>query len=795
MLNQNTPESTSVNTTEGFNLKQTISIYAKQWKWFVLSCLICLTYAYFNIRYTTPQYVASAKIMLLDENDGNSPNAAFKDLSLFAKSEDARIEDEIHVVKSREFLKSLVKKLGINLTFYTQGRVYESELYKKTPIHVNFLASDSIIDKTHFNFYVDVISDSKFKYKISEDGESKLVSFGEIIPTSFGEMIITPKGDYVTSYIGKSIRVNLRPVAAIAESLKNRVNIMPTRESSKVLDVSLQDAIVDKAKDIINTLIVEYNKATVDQKNIKTRNTANFINERVELIASDLVNVDDSIVRFKTGNKITDVSSDAGQFLTASAETESQLNVSKTQMHILDYMNESLGVDSGSYEPINLNVGDPSLDALSMKYNEILTQRQSLLKSAGEKNATVQELNQSLNNIRHNLKSNIENSIQSLDIRINSLENQSSRINSRIYSVPGQERKLRSIERKQGVKESIYLFLLQKREEVTISLAATSPNSKIIDEAYSTNSPVSPNGRIIYIASLFIGLLVPFGFIYVKDLLDNKIHNKEDLEKTIQMGIPVLGEIPRLKGKKESVTVQKNDRSLLSESFRIIRTNFDYVSKGRNVKDYNNVIFVTSTINGEGKSFFSINMALTLANTNKSVLLIGADIRNPKTHLDLKAKADKKRSEIGLTEYLVDKTVLVGEGINTYDINGNEIDVMLSGKVPPNPAELLMNERMKPLFDTVSEQYDYVIVDTAPSMLVTDTLLFSKYAGHTIYVTRAGYTEKRLLNFAKELQTNGKLNGMAFVVNDVDQSNFGYGARYGYYGSTDKKSWFKKKKA
>src|SRR5690606_11255837 len=360
-----------------------------------------------------------------------------------------------------------------------------------------------------------------------------------------------------------------------------------------------------------------------------------------------------------------------------------------------------------------------------------------------------------------------DNSARSIRLKLSSLQNQSDKINSKIFAVPGQARKSRDIEREQGTKESLYLYLLQKREEATISLASTSPSVKVIDTAYTPQpGPVSPNKLIVYLASVIIGLSIPFSVIYVKDLLDNKIHNKEDLQHTVN-NITVLGEIPRIKAKKANSLVEKNDRSLLSESFRIIRTNFDYVKRGRNQKDYNNVVFVTSTINGEGKSFFSMNFALTLANTGKRVLLIGADIRNPKTPVEIKTQKKKNNIQVGLTEYLIDDSVIIGSAINTYEINGNQIDVLLSGKVPPNPAELLMSDRMKTLFDKVSSQYDYVIVDTAPAMLVTDTLLFSHYAGHTIYLTRADYTEKRILNFAKELHAENRLNGMMLVVNDV----------------------------
>ena len=380
-----------------------------------------------------------------------------------------------------------------------------------------------------------------------------------------------------------------------------------------------------------------------------------------------------------------------------------------------------------------------------------------------------------------------------LSVKINSLENQSNKLNSKIYSIPEQIRESRDIEREQSTKESLFLYLLQKREEATISLTSTSASAKIVDKAYiPLKVPVFPNKKLVYIAAIIFGLCIPFLIIYIVILLDDKIHNKEDLEKEIK-NISILGEIPRLKAKMIDNVINRNDRSILSESFRIIRTNFDYVSRGRDVSKYNNIIFVTSTINGEGKSFFSMNMALTMANTDKRVLLIGADIRNPKIHPSLNNDKNSSISKIGLTEYLVDKSILTGEAINTYELSGNKIDVMLSGKIPPNPAELLMSDRMKPLFDKVSDQYDYVIVDTAPAMLVTDTLLFSQFAGHTIYMTRAGYTEKRILTFAKELHANNKLNGMMLVVNDVDQSNFGYGAKYGY-GATVKKSWFKRSK-
>ncbi|MEP3836978.1 MAG: polysaccharide biosynthesis tyrosine autokinase [Algibacter sp.] len=781
-------ENLSNSNSEDFNLKKMLLTYLKQWKWFVFSCLVCLAATFFKLRYTTPQYSAVAKIMLIDDSDKSS--GALKDLALFSESEDAKVEDEIQVIKSRSFLRNIIKKLHLNVTYFAKGRIQELELYKKSPITLNFIEPDSIIDNVSFSFYAEIVSSTEFTYKVKEDGVSKKYTFGETIPTNFGGMIVTPKDGNLNDYMGSTIKVKISKLESLSESLKNRVIIAPSGKSSKVLSIILTDPVVEKAKDIINTLIDEYNKSTIDKKNEISNNTADFINERVELIAEDLVNVDNSIVRFKTGNKLTDVSTEAATFMQSSTINQQEMDQSKIELSLLNSMKSVLGDETEKYEPIpsNLGFGDATIGGLSTKYNELLQRRKTLLKSAGEQNPIVVELDQTLSSIRQNLTQSIDNSSNSLKIRINNLQNQSSRINSKILSVPGQESKLRSIERKQGIKEQLYLYLLQKREEAAISLTATSPSAKIIDEAYNSNGgPISPNKKIAYIAALFLGLAIPFGIIYVSSLLDTKIHNKEDLEKEIKH-IPVLGEIPKL-ASGDKLIVEKTDRSILSESFRIIRTNLDFVRRSKDVKDFNNVIFVTSTINNEGKSFFSLNLALTMANTNKKVLLVGGDIRNPQIFSAIE-KNSKDIKDRGLTEYLGDNTISIEESINHLNVNNIDIDVLLSGVVPPNPAELLMSDRLKQLFEEASSLYDYVIVDTAPAMLVTDTLLISKYAGHTAYITRADYTEKKILNFAKELHAENKLNNMMLVVNDVKQSNFGYGAKYGYYGAPKKKGFF-----
>ena len=789
-LNQN--EIISQKLSEEFNLQKVISTYTKQWKWFVLSLCLAIGVAYLYIRYITPEYEAFAKIKLLDDSE-NSVSAAFKDLSLFADKEYASVQDEIEAAKSRYILKNVVKRLNLNVQYFLQGRIHESELYDNIPFNINFIGSDSIIDKVNFSFYIEVLSEVNFVYKINEDDTSNKRTFGENISSYFGGMVITPKNTDVKDLIGKTIQVRISSVDNLVQYYKTSIDIYQIEKQSRILGVSLRDQVKSKAVDIINTLIDEYNKSSLEEKNIKSKKTAEFIAQRIDLIAKNLASVDNNVQNFKTGNKLTNISSEANSYIDFSAQSEQELSTSRNELNIINYLKKQVGDENTSFEPIPSNIGltDPSVGATVAKYNELLNIRQARLKSSSEKNPIIVNLDQELNTLRSSLRQSLNNSSKTIGIKIQNTENQLNRINSKIYAVPGQTRELRDIEREQGTMENLYMYLLTKKEEAAISLTATSPNAVLIDDAYGTPSPVFPNKKMIFIIASFLGLLIPFLFVYIKDLLDTKIHNKEDLEKEIK-NITVLGEIHRVSGKNKSL-IERNDRSILSESFRIIRTNFDYVKRGRDVEDYNNVVFVTSTIKNEGKSFFSLNTALTMANTDKRVLLIGADIRNPQIHSVLKNQVKSDVSKIGLTEYLVDKSILVGETINTYSINGIEIDILLSGKIPPNPAELLMSDRIKDLFDYASSQYDIVIVDTAPTMPVTDTLLISQYAGHTIYLTRADYTDKRVLNFAKDLYSENKLNGMMLVVNDVKQSNFGYGAKYGYYGTPEKKSFFRRK--
>ena len=785
----------SQNLSSEPGLKDYITNYTKHWKWFVLSVIVALAIAYVKLRYSVPEYAAQAKIQILDDKNSNSELSTFQDLGVMAGGTN-KVEDEIELINSRSNLIEVVKKLGLNVKITSLGKILDSEVYQNPPFKVNFIAKDSIINSSNFNFYLTISNETTFGFTLEEGNPIKPYSYGKNISTPIGDIVITPNVTDITAYRDRNYRVAITPVALVAQQYQSGIRVSPAAEYSNILNISLNDPIQKKAKDIINTLIETYNNnAIADRKAIADR-TSEFINDRITEIYSNLSAQDQTEEDYKAGRGITDIASQSSVNLTVSASSQQELQNTALQLDIASSMKDLVENQEG-YEilPSNVGLSDPTIANTTTRYNELVAERNRLLKSSNEKNPVIVNLDQQLEGLKRSMQSSLGSMTNNLGLQVNSLSSQLSKVNSRLYAAPKNQRALRDIGRKQETTESLYLYLLQKREESQISYASAKPKSKIIDQSYSVSSlPVSPNSKIVYMTFFLFGLIIPFSIIYANDLLDNKVHSKTGLEKLIR-DIPVLGELPKL-GKKEAKLVGKDDRSILAESLRIIRTNLDYMIKSKSKDGKGNLIYITSSVPGEGKTFLSSNLSMIFASTNKKVLLIGADIRNPKLYSFFKSKnidelgGSTRNRDTGLTEYLYDKDLNIKEITHSMLVHTNTIDVIYSGKIPPNPAELLMSSRMKELMEEVSGKYDYVIVDTAPLMVVTDTLLITEYADHIIYVTKAGVTEKKVLDFPVRLKQEGKLNGLSFVVNNVKVSNLGYGGSYGYgYGKSHKKWW------
>ncbi|MEP3374523.1 MAG: polysaccharide biosynthesis tyrosine autokinase [Maribacter dokdonensis] len=779
------------------NIGDLLKVYTRKWNWFLIGTTIAILLATVYLRYVTPQYAGQAKIHIIEEQNASSELAAFSDLDILGVGGKNKVEDEIEVLNSRSNFIEVIKQLKLNIRYNVIGNVKTSEVYRRRPFNINFIANDSIVYNSEFTFYVDIHDASNFGFNFLEDGPVKIYSYGKNIETPIGDIVLTPNSEYLKQYVGKRFLIEIIPVFKVAEAYQTNT-IITTGELSNIINIELIDAIPQKSLDILNGLIAEYNQNGIEDKKIIADRTSNFINERIKEISSELTSVDQDAQDFKTSKGVTDIASESNIALNLSAANRQELENARTQLNIASGMNQIISEENG-YDvlPANVGLADPSIANTTAKYNELALERKRLLKSADEQNPIIVNLDEQLAGLKGTIKSSLTGMERNLGMQVNNLSGQLSRINSKIYSAPGNSRQLRDIERQQQTTESLFLYLLQKREESQIAMASSAPKSKVIDHAYlKQQEPVKPKKVITYLVSLILGFLIPFGIIYSKDLLDTKVHNKNSLE-VITKDVPVLGELPRLT-KKDNKIIINDDRSVLAEALRIIRTNLDFLIRTKNAtnSNRNNIVFITSSTPGEGKTFVSTNLSMILASTNKKVLLVGADIRNPKLYSFFsgdsvdKLKTATRNKDAGLTEYLLDDSIQVKDIIRPMLVHHNTIDVIYSGKIPPNPAELLMSSKIEDMLSEVSEMYDYVIVDTAPMMVVSDTLLIAPYANHIIYVTRAGVTDEAAVKFPLGLRDEGKLKGISFVVNDVTLDELGYGGKYGYgYSKTTKKWW------
>ncbi|MFC2148443.1 GumC family protein [Bacteroidota bacterium] len=786
----------SLSNNNKFDYQELIGPYLKHSRWFVFSLLLLLAIAIIYIRYATPLYEVEGKIQIIEDASSTSQLSTFNDLGMLTEG-NALAEDEIEILGSRSNIMEVVKYLGLNTVIMAKGNIHDTEIYENPPFKINFLVPDSLVHLATGTFDIEILSETSFSFTDTEDLPAKNFSFGNTINSNVGEFVLIPNDPQMNRYVGRKYEILINPIGSVAQKYQLKIQIGLLDDQSNIVSISLQDAVEQKSIDIINTLIYIYNRNDIQDKKDMADKTSEFINDRIADIYGDLSSVDQTAEDFKEGRGITDVASQSNINLNVGAANRQELQNTTIQLNIAASMKDIVDNQNG-YEvlPSNIGLSDASIANTTARYNELVLERNRLLKSSNEKNPIIVNLDQQLKGLRRNLQSSLNSMANNLNLQVNNLSSQLSSINARIYAAPGNERALRDITRQQQTTEALYLYLLQKREESQITFASTAPKSKIIDRAYPTSEfPVSPKKPIILLASMILGILLPFSFIYVNQLLDNKVHNKVDLEKLVGT-IPVLAELPKL-SKKENTLVKSNERTVLAESLRILRTNLDYIIKSNKNSSKGNIIFITSSVPGEGKTFISSNLAMIFANTNKKVLLIGADIRNPKIYqfysgknVDKLGKPFRNKDNNGLTEYLVDSDIRARDIISSMLVYDHSIDIIYSGKIPPNPADLLMSDRMSELLEVVRHDYDYVIVDTAPLMVVSDTLLISEYADQIIYVTRAGVTELKVLDFPLKLYKEGKLKGLSFIVNDVKSSNLGYGGQYGYgYGKSVKKWW------
>ena len=769
----------SFDDDNSIDLKQEVSKFLRYWPWFVLALFIALISAYVYLRFAPRIYQTSAKMKILDESEGlELPTSAF-----VFKRVNINLENEIQILTSYLILEKVSKELNLNTSFYEEGTIQTAQIAQLPFSYEQIINPDSI--STGLAYSV-IVKEKNFEItNLNTDKTFKLSNNGlENSQYKLPFNLKLEKGSSLNRILGKKFIIKYGPLKSSALKLKSRIKVEPVGEQSDLLELSIKGESKELSELILNKLMDVFNNDGINDRQLVSKRTLEFIDERFVFLAEELDSIEIDRKDFKHQNNLVDFTADAELGLQQRTKSDEEVFKIETQIALAQLVQQALKADSGKgLLPSNIGIDNSGINGLISEYNLVILERDKLTGSgAGVNNPTVMLIESKIDDLRTNLTQSLNSYNQQLQVSQNQLKGRNRKFVGQVAQIPEKDRLLRAIERQQKIKESLYILLLQKREEAAINLAITEPSIKIVDNAISDSDPISPKSNIVYAGAILGGLLIPFGILYLIFMLDTKLHSKEDINN-INPKIPVIGEIPDVKKTKDILFSDPNARTALAESFRILSSNVDYILPVRDDKKAK-VIYCTSTIKGEGKTYISVNLSLALSSINKKVLLIGADLRNPQIHTHIHQEKHKP----GLSNYLHDINYDWKDSlIRGFDKHPNH-HIILSGSIPPNPAQLLTNGRFKKLIEEAKDEYDYIVVDTAPTILVTDTMLISQLADATIYLARANYTEKNLLRFSKDLSESGKLKNMAYVVNSVGASkSYGYGYNYGYnYGYGNK---------
>ena len=764
---------------EKVNYQELLFRYIFHWPWFMVSVLICLIGAWGYLYFQTPVYQVSASIMIKDDKKGgNSGSADLENLGLGGVITSTQsIDNEIEVLRSKTILKEVVNNLELYITYYDKDKFPKQEMYKTSPVVVNLTAQEA--DKLPGAVLIDMqlspdgVLDVNLKVGLNEYNK-RLDKLPAVFPTNVGTFGFTLRDSLLNGQIEgqedvRHIGVVVSQPFEVAKAYQWALTIASTSKTASVATVSLVNTNTQRGQDFINKLMEMYNRNTNNDKNEVAEKTREFINERIKIINEELGNTEEKLETFKRNAGLTDISSDAQLAVSGNAEYEKKRVENGTQINLVRDLTKYINDPLNEYEvlPSNIGLTDNGLTTQLERYNELVIERKRLLRTSTENNPMIINLDMSIRAMKANVKTAIDGTLQGLLIVKADLDREANRFSRRISDAPGQERQYVSIARQQEIKAGLYLMLLQKREENAITLAATANNAKIIDEPVS-DGLVSPKPKMIYMIALVLGLGLPVGIIYLINLTKFKIEGRGDVEKLTRL--PIIGDIPLTEEKNGSIAVFENQNTLMSETFRNVRTNLQFM-----LKKGQKVILVTSTVSGEGKSFISANLAISLSLLGKKVVIVGLDIRKP----GLNKVFNISRKEQGITQYLSNPERNLMDLVQASDIS-KSLYIIPGGTVPPNPTELLARDGLDKAIETLKKNFDYVILDTAPIGMVTDTLLVGRVADLSVYVCRADYTRKVEYSLINELANNNKLPNLCTVINGLDFQKKKYGYYYGY---------------
>ena len=768
---------------EKIDFREILFKYLIHWPWLVGTVVVFLLGAWLYLRMATPVYNISATVLIKDDKKGGGVGMAseLENLGLDGLvTSSQNIDNEIEVLRSKTIAKEVVIDLNLYVSYTDEDEFPAKDMYKTSPIQVSLIPQEAeLLDKTMIvEMALQPQGSLDINVKVGDDKYQKhFDKLPAVFPTERGTLAFFMSPDSLISKGTEDVdsEKKVRNITAtinnplhVARWYCKNMTIEPTSKTTSVAVISLKNSSLRRGQDFINKLLEMYNINTNNDKNEIAQKTAEFIDERIGIISKELGSTEESLETFKRNAGITDLTSEAQIALTGNAEYEKKRVENQTQINLVEDLRRYMRGNEYEVLPGNIGLQDAGLVSQIDRYNEMLVERKRLLRTSTENNPTIINLDTSIRAMKMNVEVTLDRTLQGLLITKADLDREASRFSRRISEAPGQERQFVSIARQQEIKSGLYLLLLQKREENAITLAATANNAKIIDDAIADEIAVSPRGRVTYLIALVLGLGIPVGVIYLINLTKFKIEGRADVEKLTSA--PIVGDIPLTDEKQGAIAVFENQNNLMSETFRNVRTNLQFML-GNDKK----VILVTSTVSGEGKSFISGNLAISLSLLGKKVVIVGLDIRKP----GLNKVFNISKREQGITQYLANPEKNLMDLVQPSDVSKN-LYILPGGTVPPNPTELLARDGLDKAIETLKKNFDYVILDTAPVGMVTDTLLIGRVADLSVYVCRADYTRKNEYTLINELIDGNKLPNLCTVINGLDLKRKKYGYYYGY---------------
>lgn len=762
------------------SVMEIVTLFIKHWKWIFFGLIIALAVAFVYLRYTTPVYRVASSVVLKEEGrrGPSTMPGTLEEIAMMGSV--SNVENELYILKSRSMIRSVINRLDLHTSYIVEGRIKSTDLYTNSPVIVDMAQSDLDLLRETIRFEMQMESEERVHIRGTVAGNALDTIFTQlpaVILTDVGAISFTRRHEIKPD--NRLLYVSIHHPDAVIGTYRGNLEVSQASRQATVINLSLNTPYREKGRDFINTLIEVYNNEAIEDKNQEARNTQLFIEERIAIIDQELSTAEQNVEQYKQEEGLTDLQTDLQRDMQMGSQYEQRLVEVETQLSVVNSLNSYLDNPANSNKtiPSNIGVQDPTLSATTSEYNRLLLERERLSQSMTDDNPAMKRLNEQISGLRESIGASINSVQQGLQIQRREARNQANLFGGRVSAVPTQEREFMELSREQQIKASLFLMLLQKREENALALAAYANKAKVLDEAASEGM-VAPRRMIILLAALMLGLLIPMGIIYLADMLQYRIRTRGDVDRVSK--VPILSEVPKHE-EEENIAVMENETRPIDEAFRMLRTNL-LLTLGAD----NKVVTCTSTVSGEGKTFIALNTAISLSLLNKRVLLVGLDLRIPRLreYMNLETRD-------GITSYLSGfekdlDSLIVPSGIT------ENLFALPSGAIPPNPAELLSRPSLDAAFARLREEFDYILIDSAPVSQVTDTQILNRVSDATVYVCRANYSSKGNLRFANDMMAQNRLKNMVLVVNDVDEFHhaygYGYGRGYGYgYGKKNKK--------